>query len=265
MKWLQNIYKSIPGIPSGVAERLFKARGRGAQFSILEEWRYRTDFKRMIASIPGYERLNVTPNMIRPSVILKAALERDARTMFSQRLGQHGTRVHELGYVDRHPTRYLRDTDIRLFQYSMETLVIQNVEDAHEFLKLDQEGMTRRVDALMRTGLGTMCANRYGKPGQEGSLCKSLDCVSGCTQLVLFAIPEEIALLQIWQQTLRDVEGDWIRDRPDRWERVWLPWLCFCDAVEVKMRQSHSQAWRAATKLSTEMLAHPNFQRRRPH
>jgi hypothetical protein len=154
----------------------------------------------------------------------------------------------------------LRDTEVRHFQHSLETVVIDKIQEAHAFLGVDADGMSRRVEAVMKTGLGTLCGDRNGRPGSYGSPCKSLDCWNDCPQLIVIARKEEIAILQIWQHSLRLVEGEWIQHQPERWETVWLPWLCFVDAVEVKMRQSFGAVWRAASAIAEEMINHPNFQ-----
>lgn len=258
MNWLREAFAGNPKIAGGDRNQLFLCKGNNESLKLIEEWSFRAEFKRLVQSVPELADLPLTPNMLRPSILLKAALESDAKTGLSRAMGQHGAQVHE-GYINKYPIMYLRDTDIRLFQYSMETVVIQKIEDVHAFLGVDAEKMAGRVEAVMRTGLGTMCGDRYGRPGNEGKLCQSLDCVKGCPQLILIAIPKEIAVLQLWQHSLRLVEGDWVRDQPERWEKVWLPWLCFCDAVEVKMRQSFSDVWSDATEISSKMLANPNF------
>ncbi len=258
MNWLREALSDHPKIEDRDRNQLFLCKPRGDTLKLIEEWALRDEFKRLVRSVPELADLPLTPNMLRPSILLKAALEADGKTGLSRAIGQHGAQVHE-GYVNKYPIRYLRDTDIRLFQYSMETVVIQKIEEVQAFLGVDADNMAARVEAVMRTGLGTMCADRYGKPGSEGKLCQSLDCVNGCPQLILIAIPKEIAILQLWQHSLRLAEGDWVRDQPDRWAKVWLPWLCFCDAVEVKMRQSFSDVWSDATEIASKMLANPHF------
>jgi hypothetical protein len=73
-----------------------------------------------------------------------------------------------------------------------------------------------------------------------------------------------MAILQIWQHSLRAIEGDWIRDRPERWADVWLPWLEFVNVVEEKMRQSFANVWLDATKLAEKIMATPGFALMRP-
>jgi hypothetical protein len=262
MKWFQEAIRRVPNLDRKTKNQLFVSKGRGETFKLIEEFTFRHSFKRLITSIPELAHLPLTPNMLRPSILLKAALESDGRTRLSMAIGQHGRNVHE-GYVNKYPTRFLRDTEIRHFGHSLETVVINSIEDVHEFLGVDAESMGRRVEAVMKTGLGTFCRNRNGRPGNEGSPCKSIDCWNDCPQLIVIAKKDEIAILQVWQHSLRLVEGDWIRDQPERWEAVWLPWLCFVDAVEVKMRQSFPSVWREAGKISQQIISARQFQRMR--
>jgi hypothetical protein len=257
MKWLEEALERIPNLPSDTKKQLFISR-RGAELKSLEEYTYRAEFKRLIGSIPELASLGLTPSMLRPTILLKAALESDGRTRLSMAIGQHGRDVHE-GYINKYPMRFLRDTEIRHFQHALETVVIGRLEEVHTALGVDAESMGRRIEAVMRTGLGTLCRDRNGRRGNEGTPCTSVDCWNDCPQLIVIAKREEVAVLQIWQHSLRLAEGDWIRDQPDRWEKVWLPWLCFVDAVEVKMRQSFAPVWQEATILAEKIISNRDF------
>lgn len=259
MKWLQEAVGRIPELVPETRKQLFISRGVGEEIKLIEEFTYRAAFKRLIETIPELANLTLTPNMIRPSVLLKAALEAGGLTRLSRAMGQQSPQVHE-GYVNKYPMRFLRDTEIYHFQHALETAVVSGIENAHEILGVDVDGMARRIESVMKTGLGTLCKNQKGRPGNDGAACTSIDCWNDCPQLIVIAKKEEIAILQIWQHSLRLVEGDWIRDQPERWERVWLPWLCFVDAVEVKMRSTFGPVWKAATAISEKIIANPNFQ-----
>ncbi|MBY3177561.1 hypothetical protein HFO27_23455 [Rhizobium leguminosarum] len=259
MKWLHDAVALLTNVEQGDRNFLFVTKARGEKVKLIEEYGYRADFKRLVKVIPEFAGLSMNPNMTRPTILLRAALEEDGVTTLSQAIGQHGQRVHE-GYVNKYPLRYLRDTEVRYFQRSLETVVIQKIKEAHDFLGVDLDGMSGRVEAVMRTGLGTLCGDRNGRPGSDGSPCTSVDCWNNCPQLIVIAKKEEVAILQIWQHSLRLVEGDWIQHQPERWEAVWLPWLCFVDAVEVKMRQSFGAVWRAASVISKNLINQPNFQ-----
>lgn len=262
VRWLQDAFEPIRVYAGDDEARLFLVQARGsAGFKMIEEWTFRSHFKEIVANVPELAELPLTPNMIRPSVLLKAVLENDGRTRVSRALGQHTASVHQ-GYIDKYPTKVLHDLDIRYFANSMETIIIKT-EKAQEFLGIDKANFERRVETVMKTGLGTQCADRHGRHGISGDLCKSMDCWNDCPQLILIARSKDMAILQIWQTSLRAVEGDWVRDQPERWGEVWLPWLCFVDAVEIKMRQSFPTVWRDATKLATEMMAEPGYSHKR--
>ncbi|MBA8835159.1 hypothetical protein [Rhizobium leguminosarum] len=264
VRWLQNAVGKIPQLDTKTKPYLFVARTHRQSFKLIEDSTYRTHFKELVASIPELAKLQLSPRMLRPSILLRAALESDGRVRLSQAIGQHGRTVHE-GYVNRYPTRFLRDAEVRHFQHSYETLVISNIENVHSFLGVGNDSLGERIEGLMKTGLGTFCRDRTGRPGQEGTACKSMDCWNDCPQLIVIAEKSELAILQIWQHSLRQVEGDWVRDQPERWEMVWLPWLCFLDAVEMKMRQSFGPVWRDAELISNAIITNRDFLPRRPH
>lgn len=77
---------------------------------------------------------------------------------------------------------------------------------------------------------------------------------------MIVAQVEVIAALQIWQTSLRIAQPDWERDRPERWDAVWLPWLCLTDVVAEKMKRGPLiKVWKAAIALVKEMCSQPNF------
>ncbi|MGR9457144.1 hypothetical protein ACU8V1_14370 [Rhizobium leguminosarum] len=264
IRWLQEAVGKIPNLDAETKRYLFVARSYGQAFKLIEDFSFRANFNDLIASIPELANLRLSARMLRPSILLKAALESDRRVGLSQAIGQHGGVVHE-GYINRYPTRFLRDAEVRHFQHSLETLVIRNIKDVHSFLGVDETSLGERIEDLMKTGLGTFCRDRTGRPGNKGSVCTSMDCWNDCPQLIVIAEKNEIAILQVWQHSLRLVEGEWVRDQPERWEMVWLPWLCFIDAVERKMRQSYGPVWRDAELISRAIINDREFLPRRPH
>jgi len=78
--------------------------------------------------------------------------------------------------------------------------------------------------------------------------------------MLFVAEADSVAAVQIWQKSLRACRGDWERDHPERWEAVWLPWLCFTDVVEEKMaRGALIVAWNAGTALRQQLETKPGF------
>jgi hypothetical protein len=197
--------------------------------------------------------------MIRPSVLLKHALENDGRMRVGIAFGQHGEEV-AAGYQQRAPVRMIYDAEIRRFQASFETLVVHDISSAAKFLDRTEEDASKAIREMRKTGLGPLCRNPCGKPGNEGRVCTSVDCWDDCPQMLFIAQPDLIAALQVWQTSLRNCQGDWERDHPERWEKVWLPWLCFADVAEEKMvRGPLIKAWNAGTTVREQLESQAGF------
>ena len=82
---------------------------------------------------------------------------------------------------------------------------------------------------------------------------------------MIVAEVDAIATLQLWQSSLREVRADWERDRPERWDAVWLPWLCLVDVVEEKMaRGPMIKIWKAAAERAAEISAQRGYVLPRP-
>jgi hypothetical protein len=76
-----------------------------------------------------------------------------------------------------------------------------------------------------------------------------------------------MADLQIWNTSLNEVEGDWVRDNIERWEQEWFPWLWYTEVIGQKMRQGSVGLRRIsneATKIKDAMIAQPGFIMPRP-
>src|SRR5690606_17561376 len=129
-------------------------------------------FKSFASRIPAFHQTDVTPSMIRPSVLLKAALENDGRLSVGRAIGQHSHAVTR-GYQEKLPIRLLRDQHMRRFQRHFETRVLQEVVDVARSLGITAEEFEQRIDELQASGLGTFCADPYSRPGSEGQRCQS--------------------------------------------------------------------------------------------
>lgn len=212
---------------------LFVRRDR-TRYQLLAPQTYTDWFKEFVAGIPSLCGLDLVPSMLRPSVLLKAALERNGRVQAGIAIGQHSEQV-TIGYQVKLPTRLLYDAHIQKFQRSLESIVLSNVGGAAARMGISVDEFRDRIDVVGATGFGTFCANKLGRPRNEGKVCSSIDCWNDCPQMVLVAEVDAVITLQLWQRALRLAQPDWERDHPDRWDRVWLPWLCLIDVVEEKM------------------------------
>lgn len=206
----------------------------GARIQPVSEHWYAPWFQRFVGSIPALSMLSITPNMLRPSLLLHTALANDGRLATGIALGKHRPAVSQ-GYQIKYPTRVLYDDNIKGFQSLFETLVLSGIEEAAAKLGVSSAEFESRLAQLRLTGLGTFCQNVGGPDIRPGSKCANVGCWNDCPHMLLVAEVKAIAALLLWQQSLRAAQADWERDQPERWEQVWLPWLCFADVVEQKM------------------------------
>jgi hypothetical protein len=259
IKWFRSASARVRACADDDSDRLFLMRMGGRAQLMTPHW-YTYWFKRFTASIPALSALELTPVMLRPSVLLHASLSNDGRLATGLALGQNGLAVSQ-GYQVKFPTKLLYDENIRRFQAAFETLVMSGVEEAAKKLGITEEEFSARLSNMRPTGLGTFCRDQRGRPGQTSAgKCTTLDCWNDCPYLLIVAEVDSIAALQIWQSSLRSAQPEWERDRPERWDEVWLPWLCLTDVVSEKMaRGPQLKIWNEAKKLAAEISSRPNF------
>lgn len=263
IEWLRSASERLRSRAGDDSDRLFLMR-IGNRIQLMTPHWYTDWFKHFAASSPGLEGLSMTPNMMRPSVLLHVALCNDGRLATGMALGQHGLAVSQ-GYQSKYPTRLLYEDNMRRFLAAYETLVVSGIEDAAKKLGISAEQFKARLGNLRPTGLGTFCKDQRGRLGQDGGRCPTMDCWNECPNLMIVAEVEAIAALQLWQSSLRVVQPEWERDRPERWDQVWLPWLCLTDVVEEKMVRGPSiKIWKAASDLAAKISARANYAAPRP-
>lgn len=263
IRWLIEAGKPLAAQAGEQSDSLFLMH-IGSRVKLMEAHWLTNWFKPFASSAIGVSDLVMTPNMIRPSVLLQAALSNDGRLAAGIALGQHGAQVSQ-GYQQKHPTRLLYDENIRRFQTAFEVLVMSGVDDAAARLGISVDQFENRLGQLRATGLGTFCKDSRGRPGVQSSRCTTMDCWNDCPNLLIVAEVEAIAQLQLWQSSLREVQPEWERDRPERWDQVWLPWLCLADVIQEKMaRGSLSTIWKRAAARSDAIKSEPNFRPPRP-
>jgi len=258
MKWLISASEEMKSASSSDSTRLFLVRIRGRAYLIPPHF-YTNWFQGFAASTPRLHGLKLVPSMIRPSVLLHAALSNDGRLIVGKAIAQHGLVVSQ-GYQQKWPTRLLYESNVRRFQTAFETIIVSNVEGAASKLGITVAQFEARIGDLRETGLGTFCRDDRGRSSEPGKKCSTLDCWNDCPHTLIVAEVEAIATLQLWQRTLRAAQPSWERDHPERWNEVWLPWLCLTDAVEEKMvRGPMIKIWNAATKRADEISAQQGY------
>jgi hypothetical protein len=263
MKWLISASEEMKSASSSDSTRLFLVRIRGRAYLIPPHF-YTNWFRGFAASTPRLHGLKLIPSMIRPSVLLHAALSNDGRLAVGRAIAQHGLVVSQ-GYQQKWPTRLLYESNVRRFQTAFETIIVSNVEGAASKLGITVAQFEARIGDLRETGLGTFCRDDRGRSSEPGKKCLTLDCWNDCPHTLIVAEVEAIATLQLWQRTLRAAQPSWERDHPERWNEVWLPWLCLTEVVEEKMvRGPLIKIWNAAAKRADEMSAQQGYAPPRP-
>ncbi|WP_237152358.1 hypothetical protein [Oryzibacter oryziterrae] len=263
IEWLKSATEPLARRAATDIDRLFLIRV-GSRVQLATPHWYTSWFRQFAESKFGDQKISLTPNMLRPSVLLQACLENDGRLQLGQAIGQHSSQVTQ-GYQQKWPARVLYDTQVRRFQTDLETIIAASIPDAATRLGLREDELQERLAQVGPSGLGTFCLNLKNSSGPRPKQCQTLKCWDDCPNLLIIADVDAIAALQLWQLSLRDAAADWERDHPDRWEAIWLPWLCLADVVEEKMtRGPLIKIWQAASKRAQALKASPTFVPHRP-
>jgi len=265
MNWLLQASASVRlELDSDDRKLLFVVNQRSVGQPV-EEYNIRAFLTRIAENIPEIAELGITPAMLRPTVLLIAALEGDADAHRAAALGQHGLNVGQ-GYIAHPPTRYMNDEGIRDFVDSFEVGSFHAEHDVTEWLGFTKAEMDVKIEKLMETGLGTFCRDLHGRPGNDGEKCRTFDCWNSCPQLVVIARRRDLARLIIWRASLIEAEPLWILERKERWYALWFPWLEFIQTVERKiLLTAMGRIWREATVIAEKIMAQPDFNPIRPH
>jgi hypothetical protein len=258
LEWMKELSEPYASSAGNDRDRLFVIRCHGSSKLMPAHW-YTAWFKRFSDETPGLEGLGFVPRMIRPSVLLRAALSNDGRLQVGLAIAQHGIDEAK-GYQSKWPTRLLYDESVRRFQNDLETVIVRGIPEAAHRLGVSESEMRERLDRVAATGLGTFCLNLKNASGPKDRSCQTMSCWDNCPHMLIIAETEAIATLQLWQDTLRAAAAEWERDRPERWEKVWLPWLCLIDVVQEKMsRGPLLKIWKAAMRRVIEIRQSANF------
>lgn len=97
-----------------------------------------------------------------------------------------------------------------------------------------------------------------------------MKCWDSCRNFALIAEPHFLADIQIWGEGLRHSQSEWERDRPERWNAVWLPHLIFTEQLVEKFRSAElslslKKHWKRGSAIAAERKARPDFQFPRLH
>lgn len=236
--------------PNDVKDHLFLARIQGTVSEITDAW-FLHWFKRLVRSVKTLRHLALRPSMVRPSVLLCHALDNDGDLRVGLAYGQH--HLKETGvYQVRLPTKYIYDQLYAQFQGRIQAIILRMASDLRGGTKPSIDSRAKPI------GIGGVCA--------IGG-CKELRCWNNCSNLAVLPEINALADWQIWNRSLKEMRAEWETSRIERWEAMWLPFLCFTDVLGEKMKvQSNSlrKMWNDATKLAERIMSTEGFVMPRP-
>jgi hypothetical protein len=203
--------------------------------------------------------LNIRPTMIRPSILLQAAFDKETGIIASASVGDHASMSTTFGYVSRYPIRIIWERKIREFQALFQAVSIYSIQGAAKKLGLTIKQVEKLFNEASRTGLGVACLNpRAGvQPGSKvGDICTQLQNCPTCSNMFVVATVENLKDLILWNNHLEQSRSDWEANRPERWEKIWLPWLVFTEvAIEQANRGRIVKAFIQAKTIAEELIA----------
>lgn len=217
------------------------------------------NFKRFCKRHPELRGLEIHPTTIRPSVLLQAATDKEGGFIQAAAIGDHSFLSTTAGYVSRFPSRILWERRIREFQVLFQAVSVYTIQDAAKKLGLTTDEIEMLFNKARRTGLGSLCLDPTGggQPGStKGQICTQLHCCPTCQNVIVIATEENLTDLIVWNRHLEESRLDWEVNRPERWERVWLPWLVFTQvAIEQASRGRTVGTFMKAKALAESLIA----------
>jgi hypothetical protein len=128
LQWLVERLKPMRAIATGADRSRLLVRTYGDRVLPFNNDWFATWLRALVASIEGLQGCRIVPSMIRPSVLVKAVLERNGHAQVGQAIGQHGLNQSQT-YQNKYPVIIQRTALIRKFQASAEAWVLRAVEE----------------------------------------------------------------------------------------------------------------------------------------
>lgn len=204
-------------------------------------------------------KLNLQSKMIRPSVLLQAEFDKETGIIAAAAAGDHSALSITARYISRFPNQLIWEQKMREFQSLFQVISIQSIKGAAEKLGLTEDQVKNLLSQAHRTGLGVACLDPISgiQPGSEkGEICTQLPNCPGCPNRFVVATVEHLKDLILMNRHLEQHRSEWERTRPERWGKVWLPWLAFTHvAIEQAGRGRTLNEYRKARILADEQIA----------
>jgi len=248
IRWVVKYAKPLRELAEAETSTRLFVRVYGDRVKDLGASWFNTWFAQFTRSIDDLKDCRIVPSMIRPSVLVKATLERRGGAQVSQAIGQHGLNEAQ-GYQGKLPVVLERTDDIRGFQSHYETVNLRLASNGQPLLCIGSERLAQRVEQLIPTGLAALCEQSDGgsDPNSE--------------HLVLELNSDVAYTLQAWKAGLLKAQPEWERERLETWTRDWLPFLSLISIVEDQcVTGSLLGLWdEAADRLNDNLSISENF------
>ena len=205
----------------------------------LTESNSRAFFKRILDQSVHLSDLNILPNQIRSSVLIKIQNENDGALSIAQVMADHANPATTDVYTGRSPIRIMYTLKIQEFQRRYQAIVIASIDDGAEKLGLSSKEFKRILSDAFRTGLGVACLDPKAgiQPGSRvGEYCTKIENCPNCKMRWVVATENNIVDLILFNRYLKSSEAEVYSRAPDRWEKFWLPWLVFTETAIDKVQ-----------------------------
>ena len=239
----------------------FAVAGRA---NVLTEWQLREGIRNIGQESEVLARLRIVPEMIRPTVLLHAQLRNPTNLGVANMLAQHENETTTMGYVAKLPFRIILENRIRKFAETVQVVIANGIEGGSTKLGIRGGEWNSLLDNAQRTGLGMLCSNSLAgaQPDYKvGEKCKAVDRCLDCNKVIVVADPDSIADIMIWHEALEKAESQWLEDRYERWEQIWIPWQAFFHIVlnEKMMKGELAVIKKKAVSIVEQRKASPGF------
>lgn len=203
--------------------------------------------------------LNVQAKMIRPSVLMQATYDKESGIIAAAAIGDHVSMATTQGYVNRFPNQVIWERMIREFQSLFQAVSIHSIKGAAKKLGLSTKQVKNLLSEAHRTGLGVVCLNPKSgiqPDSKKGETCTQLQNCPDCPNRIVIATVDNLKDVILWNHHLEQCRLEWETSRPERWGRVWLPWLVFTQVIiEQASRGRMVIEFKKAKALAEEQIA----------
>ena len=232
-KYLSDANKVIWDGSSYNKKRLFVYAEAG-EVKELQEYNFRADFKDICNESNYLKKLNLTPSMLRPTILLDVQLKNPNDLGVAQVIAHHENSSTTFGYTGKLPFRILLEKQITGFMKTVEIVISKESKGKLEALNVSSSEWEESLSKIQATGLGVFCKDRKiaDVNGKEEECSKVDECVQ-CKhdRMLIVADTNSISKMLLWKESLELNEKEWLAERYDRWMNIWMPWLALFKVV----------------------------------